>query len=95
MLTANDLPRSALLVLDQLTEHGPMAPREIARMSRIPLRTVTYALHKLVQQNLLRKVPNLMDMRKQMYHPDNDRIRAIESDINRLRIVVGIHMRPI
>jgi DNA-binding MarR family transcriptional regulator len=95
MLTPNDLPRSALLVLDQLTKHGPMAPREIASVSRIPLRTVTYALHKLLQQNLLRKVPNLMDMRKQMYHPDNDRIMAIENDINRLRVIVGVHMRPI
>ena len=95
MLSLNDVPKSALLVLDHLTEHGPMAPREIARGSKIPLRTVTYALHKLIQQRLLRKVPNLMDMRKQLYHLDQDRLRALEKDITHLRTMAGIHMRAI
>jgi DNA-binding MarR family transcriptional regulator len=95
MLSLNDVPKSALLVLDHLSENGPMAPREIARGSKIPLRTVTYALHKLVQQNLLRKVPNLMDMRKQTYHLDHENIRAVEKDILHLRVMAGIHMRAI
>ena len=72
-----------------------MAPRDIARGSKIPLRTVTYALHKLIQQRLLRKVPNLMDMRKQMYHLDHERIRAVEKDIRQLRAMAGVHMRAI
>ncbi|TFG31420.1 MarR family transcriptional regulator [Candidatus Thorarchaeota archaeon] len=93
MLSLNDIPKSALLVLDHLTEHGPAAPREIARASKIPLRTVTYALHKLSQQKLLRKVPNLMDMRKQLYHLEVEKIRAIENEINHLRAITGIHMR--
>ena len=95
MLSLNDVPKSALLVLDHLSENGPMAPRDIAKGSKIPLRTVTYALHKLIQQKLLRKVPNLMDMRKQFYHLDNERLRAVERDINHLRAIVGIHMRAI
>jgi DNA-binding MarR family transcriptional regulator len=95
MLSLNDVPKSALLVLDHLTKNGPMAPRDIARESKIPLRTVTYALHKLIQQKLLRKVPNLMDMRKQLYHLDQERIRAVEKEINQLRTMVGIHIRAI
>lgn len=95
MLSLNDIPRSALLVLDHLSENGPMAPRDIARGSKIPLRTVTYALHKLINQKLLRKVPNLMDMRKQLYHLDAERIRAIEKEITHLRTMAGIHMRAI
>jgi len=95
MLSLNDVPKSALMVLDHLTENGPAAPRDIARSSNIPLRTVTYALHKLIQQRLLRKVPNLMDMRKQLYHLDNERLQAVENDINHLRAMVGIHMRAI
>ncbi|MGY5880055.1 MAG: MarR family transcriptional regulator [Candidatus Thorarchaeota archaeon] len=95
MLSLNDVPKSALLVLDHLSENGPMAPRDIAKGSKIPLRTVTYALHKLIQQKLLRKVPNLMDMRKQFYHLDNERLRAVERDINHLRAIFGIHMRAI
>ncbi len=95
MLSLNDVPKSALLVLDHISENGPMAPRDIARGSEIPLRTVTYALHKLIQQRLLRKVPNLMDMRKQLYHLDQERIRAVETDISHLRAIAGIHMMAI
>ncbi|MHA1137397.1 MAG: MarR family transcriptional regulator [Candidatus Thorarchaeota archaeon] len=94
MLSLNDVPKSALLVLDHLSENGPMAPRDIARGSKIPLRTVTYALHKLIQQRLLRKVPNLMDMRKQLYHLDQERIHAVEKDISHLRAMAGVRMRP-
>ena len=93
MLSLNDIPKSALMVLDHLTEYGPMAPRDISRGSKIPLRTVTYALDKLLKQKLLRKVPHLMDMRKQLYHLDRDRILAIQNDINHLRAMAGIHMR--
>jgi len=95
MLSLNDIPRSALLVLDHLTEFGPMAPREIAKVSKIPLRTVTFALQKLVQQDLLRKIPNLLDMRKQLYHPQKERITAVEGDIDRLRAITGAHMRVV
>ncbi len=95
MFTPNDLPRSALLVLDHITEHGPMAPRDLSRESEMPLRTVTFALKKLVRQRLLHKVPNLMDMRKPLYHANIERIREVEAEIARLRIIVGLQMRSI
>ena len=95
MFTPNDLPRSALIVLDHLTEHGPMAPRDLSQKAKIPLRTVTFALQKLVNQRLLRKVPNLLDMRKPLYHANMDRIREVENEIEKLRIVTGLHMRAI
>jgi DNA-binding MarR family transcriptional regulator len=95
MFTPNDLPRSALIVLDHLTEHGPMAPRDLSRKSKMPLRTVTFALKKLVRHRLLRKVPNLLDMRKPLYYANIDRIREVETEIERLRIMTGLHMRVI
>ncbi|MHA1964937.1 MAG: MarR family transcriptional regulator [Candidatus Thorarchaeota archaeon] len=95
MFTPNDLPRSALIVLDHLTEHGPMAPRDLSKKSKMPLRTVTFALKKLIRHRLLRKVPNLLDMRKPLYHANIDRIREVEADIERLRIMTGLHMRAI
>ena len=95
MFTPNDLPRSALILLDHIKEHGPMAPRDLSKKSQIPLRTVTFALQKLVTQKLLRKVPNLMDMRKPLYHPNIDRIREVEAEIEKLRIMTGLHMRAI
>ena len=95
MFTPNDLPRSALVVLNHLTEHGPMAPRDLSRKSKLPLRTVTFALKKLVRHRLLSKVPNLLDMRKPLYHANIDRIREVEAEIERLRIMSGLHMRAI
>ena len=95
MFTPNDLPRSAIIVLDHLTEHGPMAPRDLSKKSKVPLRTVTFAIQKLVNQRLLRKVPNLMDMRKPLYHANVDRIREVEAEIDRLRIMSGLQMRAI
>jgi DNA-binding MarR family transcriptional regulator len=95
MFTPNDLPRSALIVLDHIEEHGPMAPRDLSRKSQIPLRTVTFALQKLVKQRLLCKVPNFMDMRKPLYHPNVDRIKEVEADIDRLRIEADINIRVI
>ncbi|MHA2081269.1 MAG: hypothetical protein ACW99H_09020, partial [Candidatus Thorarchaeota archaeon] len=59
------------------------------------LRTVTFALKKLIRHRLLRKVPNLLDMRKPLYHANIDRIREVEADIERLRIMTGLHMRAI
>lgn len=95
MFTQNDIPRSALILLDHLRESGPMAPRDIAKRAKIPLRTVTFAIQKLLKIHLLRKVPNLMDMRKPLYHANLDRIRELEADIHRLRIITGLHMRAI
>lgn len=95
MFTPNDIPRSALIILDHLREHGPMAPRDLSRRAKVPLRTVTFALQKLVNIRLLRKVPNLMDMRKPLYHPNLDRIREVEAEIDRLRIMTGLQMRAI
>ncbi|MBN2228332.1 MAG: MarR family transcriptional regulator [Candidatus Thorarchaeota archaeon] len=95
MMTPNDLPKSALLILDHLAIHGPMAPRDLSRESKIPLRTVTFALQKLIRQKLLRKVPNLMDMRKQVYHADIERIHELQNEIERLRALVGVSLRVI
>jgi DNA-binding MarR family transcriptional regulator len=95
MLTPNDVPRSALIVLDHLTEHGPMTPRDLSKKSQVPLRTVTFALKKLVMHRLLRKVPNLMDMRKPLYRADVERIREVEAEIEQLRVMVGLQMQVI
>ncbi|MFW9793240.1 MAG: hypothetical protein ACFFEE_02970 [Candidatus Thorarchaeota archaeon] len=95
MFTPNDLPRSALIILDHIVEHGPMAPRDLSRKSKIPLRTVTFALGKLVNQSLLHKVPNFMDMRKPLYHMNVERFKEVQAEIEHLRIQIGISMRVI
>ena len=72
-----DMPKSALAVLDFLTKSGPLAPREISRRIAVPLRTVTFALTILYSEKVLRKVPNLMDMRCPLYVVDPEKARTV------------------
>ncbi|MGY5873045.1 MAG: hypothetical protein RTV72_12420 [Candidatus Thorarchaeota archaeon] len=89
------LPKSALVVLDHISAEGPIAPREISRQFDVPLRTVTFALQKLMKLNLLRRVPNLTDMRKPQYHTNHERVRELHDIIDLLRIQMGVQLRAI
>jgi DNA-binding MarR family transcriptional regulator len=91
----SQLPKSALVVLDHISAEGPIAPREISRRFEVPLRTVTFALKKLMKLNLLRRVPNLSDMRKPQYHTNHERVRELHDVIDLLRIQKGVQLRAI
>lgn len=52
-----------------------MSPKEISRKSDLPLRTVSFALRKLTAFKLLRRVPNLQDMRQPLYRIESDEVR--------------------
>ena len=70
------IPKSARIVLHSLATTGPMSPKEISRRSEIPLRTVSFALRKLTAQNLLRRIPNLQDMRQPLYNLESKEVKA-------------------
>lgn len=63
-----ELPNSALTVLNSLTAEGPMTPKTIISRINMPSRTITYALSILIKENIVRRVPNLADMRQPFYH---------------------------
>ena len=73
-----NLTKSTLIVLDKLAKDGPMCPQEIADSSGLAMRTVTLALKTLQSGNFCRKVPNLRDMRKPLYHADYERILELQ-----------------
>lgn len=73
------LPKSAILVLEFLSTRGPLPPREISKGSNVPLRTVTFALDRLVLTEICKKVPNLTDMRRTLYTINHDKARAVFS----------------
>jgi DNA-binding MarR family transcriptional regulator len=73
-----NLTKSTLIVLDKLANEGPMCPQEIADKSGLAMRTVTLALKTLQSGNFCRKVQNLMDMRKPLYHADYERIMELQ-----------------
>jgi len=70
-------PKSALAILGALINHGPMCPLEISEKLDMAPRTVSFALRKLLGRQLLRKIPNLHDMRRPKYHVDMDAAKVI------------------
>ncbi|MHA2142791.1 MAG: MarR family transcriptional regulator [Candidatus Thorarchaeota archaeon] len=67
---AFQLPGSALVVLRSLARGGPMSPKEITSFTKLPSRTVSSAIKRLTRLHLLRRVPDLQDMRKCLYGPN-------------------------
>jgi len=61
-------PKSAIKILGTLANDGPMCPLEISERLNMAPRTVSFALKELVRRQLLRRVPNLIDMRRPMYY---------------------------
>ncbi len=61
-------PKSAMAILGALINNGPMCPLEISETLDMAPRTVSFALRKLLGRQLLKKIPNLQDMRRPKYH---------------------------
>jgi DNA-binding MarR family transcriptional regulator len=72
-----DLPRSAIIVLDRLTHDGPLTPKALSQKVDLAPRTVSFALRRLMGQNLCRKIPNLHDMRQPLYMADLERAKEL------------------
>jgi DNA-binding MarR family transcriptional regulator len=87
-----NLTRSTLIVLDKLTNEGPMYPSEIAKKSGLTIRTVTLALKTLQSGHLCRKVPNLRDMRKPIYHIDQEKVQELQRDQEIWRSITNLHL---
>ena len=72
-----ELPRSAVIVLDRLTDEGPMTPKDLTKKVDLAPRTVSVALRKLLGQKLCKKIPNLRDMRQPLYLADAEKAREL------------------
>jgi len=70
-------PKSAMMILGTLANNGPMCPLEISERLNMAPRTVSFALKELVRRQLLRRVPNLLDMRRPMYHVNVENAKDI------------------
>lgn len=49
----------------------------ISKKANVPLRTVTFALDRLIDTQLCQKVPNLGDMRRTLYVVNQERARDV------------------
>ncbi|PWB49654.1 MAG: MarR family transcriptional regulator [Candidatus Methanoperedenaceae archaeon] len=59
---------SMKLVLNILENHGPLTQKEITKVTRLPTRTVRYALNRLKQEDILEEREYFQDARQCLYH---------------------------
>jgi len=62
-----DLPPSAKLIAKVLETEAPLSQGELADESRLPDRTVRYALNRLEEESLVTSRYSFHDARKQVY----------------------------
>ena len=86
-------PKSAMAILGTLVKHGPMCPMEICETLDMAPRTVSFALRKLLGKKLLRKIPNLNDMRRPMYHVNMEAAKDLLQKYN--DAVLRAHPSPL
>jgi DNA-binding MarR family transcriptional regulator len=68
------LPKSAKRIVVVLSEHGQMTQKDLINLTKIPAKTVRYALKRLSESKLVISLHNLEDMRSMYYSlaPDID-----------------------
>ena len=76
-----ELPNSAMLVLGSLAAEGPMTPKTIIEKVGLAPRTISFALRTLVREQVIRKIPNLSDMRQPIYHVDMERVKELQLQV--------------
>ncbi|MCY3414087.1 MAG: MarR family transcriptional regulator [Candidatus Heimdallarchaeota archaeon] len=65
------LPDSAIPILRYLENHGQKTQRELIQNLNLPTRTVRYSIRRLIERGLIKKMPNLRDMRSVFYVIDS------------------------
>jgi len=76
-IKAGRTPRSTFEILSTLICEGPMCPNEISDKLDMAPRTVSFALKKLLSEKILRRIPNLLDMRRPKYHVNMDQAKTL------------------
>lgn len=87
-----NLTKSTLLVLDKLDRDGPMSPQQLSESSGLAMRTVTLALKTLLTGKFCRRIPNLMDMRKPLYHADPKKVEELRRNVEIWRSMAHRHV---
>ncbi|MFO7835513.1 MAG: transcriptional regulator [Candidatus Thorarchaeota archaeon] len=84
---------STVEVLKHLASEGPMCPKDISKETGVSLRTVSFALRELRQENLCRRIPNLQDMRKPLYSANKENLRHLQNKIDTWRALIRSRMK--
>jgi DNA-binding MarR family transcriptional regulator len=73
-----ELPNSAMIVLQSLTSDGPMTLKTIISRINLSSRTITFALRVLLKEKIVKRIPNLADMRQPYYHINAEKVRELQ-----------------
>ena len=65
------IPPSAKTVYDLIKNQGPITAKDIQNGCKLAPRTVRYALKILLDAHLIQRLPNLKDMRQNIYRTTN------------------------
>lgn len=76
------LPNGAMVIVRHLEAQGKRTQRELIHELALPIRTVRYSIRRLLERGIVRKYPNLKDMRSVFYVVDADVLRVIGDEQN-------------
>lgn len=65
--TRSNLPWAAIPLLKYLDYHGKKTQKQLIVELELPVRTVRYAVTRLLEENYIQRIPNLEDMRSVFY----------------------------
>jgi DNA-binding MarR family transcriptional regulator len=88
-----NLTKSTLIVLHKLDKEGPMCPQDVAKSSGLAMRTVTLALKTLLRSKFCKRTPNLLDMRKPLYHVDAEKVSELRRNVEVMQIMARLQLR--
>ncbi len=61
------ISKTAYQIIDILQLNGPQLLRDLVEMSGLSVRALRYALRRLIDLQIIKKIPNLQDMRSSYY----------------------------
>ncbi len=67
MMIRTKLPKDSLPLLKFIENNGPLSQKSILESLKFPIRKLRYLLNRLVEDGILRRIPNLNDMRSVYY----------------------------
>ncbi len=78
------LTKRAVEVFDFIKENGPVTPKQIAVFTNLPSRTIFFAISNLVSEDLVKKTPDLTDMRNISYSVNPERVMELREIVSEL-----------
>ena len=80
------LPDAAIPLLRYLQDSGKKTQRQLINSLNLPTRTVRYSIRRLLERGLIKKVPNLKDMRSVYYLIDSSVLDVEQVIAEELRV---------